>query len=162
RAQLFRLLADCHGLLSGAFSTAAAPTDAGDGERAPKYCSARIPPRTPRPAMSAQIAGTTSRKAPAMQTARSQCGIARSTYPCSPAASKAMPTQDRTKRHTILGHSPIISSAGSYTNMNGTMKPAAPILTAAQPVFHRSDLARPEAANTASATGGVIADSTAK
>ena len=34
--------------------------------------------------------------------------------------------------------------------------------TASQPVLHRSDLASPAAANTASATGGVIADRIAK
>ncbi len=46
--------------------------------------------------------------------------------------------------------------------MNGTMKPVAPILTEAQPVAQRSALAIPAAANTASATGGVIADRMAK
>jgi hypothetical protein len=55
-----------------------------------------------------------------------------------------------------------ISSAGSYTNMKGTMKPAAPILTAARPDFQRSALASPAAAYTASATGGVMADRMAK
>ena len=42
------------------------------------------------------------------------------------------------------------------------MKPAAPMRMACQPLCHMSALASPAAANTASATGGVIADSTAK
>jgi hypothetical protein len=55
---------------------------------------------------------------------------------------------------TMVCQEPIIKSDGSWTNLKGTMKPASPIFTAAQPVDHRSDLAMPQAANTASATGG--------
>jgi hypothetical protein len=47
-------------------------------------------------------------------------------------------------------------------NMKGMMYPAAAIRIAAQPASHMSALARTAAANTASATGGVIADSIAK
>lgn len=46
--------------------------------------------------------------------------------------------------------------------MNGTMNPAAPTRTAAQPAAQRSAFARLAAAKTASATGGVIADRIAK
>ncbi len=46
--------------------------------------------------------------------------------------------------------------------MKGTMKPAAPMRIACQPDSHMPALASPAAANTASATGGVIAESTAK
>ena len=43
-------------------------------------------------------------------------------------------------------HGPIIKSEGSKTNMNGTMKPAAPTRTASHPDFHKSALARLAAA----------------
>src|SRR4029453_18775315 len=47
-------------------------------------------------------------------------------------------------------------------NMNGMMYAGAARRTASQPVLQRFDLANAAAANTASATGGVIADRIAK
>ncbi len=46
--------------------------------------------------------------------------------------------------------------------MNGTMKVASPIFSAIHEVFQGSACAMPAAANEASATGGVIAEITAK
>ncbi len=46
--------------------------------------------------------------------------------------------------------------------MKGTMKVARPIFSAIHDVLHGSACAMPAAANEASATGGVIEDSTAK
>ncbi len=83
-------------------------------------------------------------------------------HPCNDAASRAAPRKAETAACRLCGKGPISSRAGSKTNMKGTMKPAAPIFTAAQPDLYSSDFASPAAAKTASATGGVMAERMAK
>ncbi len=61
---------------------------------------------------------------------------------------------------TIVNASPFISSAGEYTNVNGTMNAAMPMREAASMVVNGLERAIPAAATAASAVGGVMSDTT--
>src|SRR5688572_12872151 len=75
---------------------------------------------------------------------------------------EAVMTDQTTNGQAVVQSLTISSSMGSYTNMKGTMYAGAAARMAAKPDCHMFAFARLAAANTARATGGVIAERIAK
>ena len=119
-------------------------------------------PPTNKPITSVVVSGTMRQIAAAKRITRSGLASAPPNQPSVEPARNQTPIAPVKVACKISMGAPFMSNTGLKKNMKGTKNVARPIFRAIQDVFQGSALHIPAAAKEASATGGVIAEITAK